>query len=156
MTVDDRRCNCRYGTVEGLKGHQVGCPMLRAPDVAARDPRRLAHPVAATCGGDAHWTPFGRDYGVPEVRPTITGAAAGLPPGRLIGGGALRMTLEPPTPPPAYQLTDAEAVLVTNCKRAEDETAMRTAIDRFLATLYDGWIDDLATKRLVITKRLGH
>jgi len=201
-TIDDRRCTCRYGTVEGLDGHEGGCPMRKPPPVVPRDLARLAHPVAAVTGGD-DWTSFEADYQVgdylgqprlcgevfvkhpdltdygghraaryhctkpqghalphdPHEGPRIDDAPAmksiaemGLP--AVVHSTPMRLLLD--TQAPAYQLTEAEAVLVADCKRAEDETAARKAIDRFLATVYDGWIDDLAAKRLVVTRRLGH
>jgi len=240
--IGERRCNCRYGTVEGLKGHQVGCPMLLPPADVARDPRRLAHPVAATCGGEVVLSPAeveavalltggppfptawaadlqrqgeaitqaadvpmgaqvipitrphninpatdrcvlcGRnDHGrrrvsVCDAKRSVTMAEAGLPPVLMVGtadpradefygriaGGPLPDDAAPTLGRLFFPdelsliLQPEEMQLIDDCKRAETVGECRTAIDRFLATIYDGLIDDLAAKRLIVTRRLGH
>lgn len=57
-------------------------------------------------------------------------------------------------PRPDYQLNEDEAVLVKALQAAADETAARKAIDRFMASVYDRLIDDLAAKRRDHTRRL--
>jgi len=158
-------CDCFRLLKPPGTSHEPWCAFLRprAPDVIQRP--STAAVLQEITGGEAQEAQAPSIYGIPEAIGTseefpltsrpgeylgqpretrpLTAAEAGLPP--WLAAGMDFVLFQP-----------AEIQLINDVKQGEAAGVLRTAIDRYMAAVYDQLIDELAERRRVHTKRLGH